>query len=140
MRKDMIEQYRKSVADLEITVKKADASSKSIFEKVLADGKKQLQEAEDPNNKLVLNYAKNYQQLLASNQNGHEAELKKWETTYPANHMRYVKQQLLRFMNETRDIDFSAELITKNGKKVFVNAEYEHKSDTGKWHFVPVKK
>jgi hypothetical protein len=41
--------------------------------------------------------------------------------------MLFVKQQLLRFLNETKEVDFTAALTTKNGKKVFVNTEYERK-------------
>jgi hypothetical protein len=42
-----------------------------------------------------------------------------------------VKKRLQEFLNTTNGIDFSAELTEKNGKKVFVNPDYERKD--GRW-------
>lgn len=125
MRKNEIAIYKKSIAENEVTLKKADASLKPIFENVLVESKKQLKEAEDPNNKRIANYTKNYDQLVKSNQQSYKQSLQEWESKYPANHMLFVKQRLLKFLEETKDIDFAAELAIKNGKKIFVNTVYE---------------
>jgi hypothetical protein len=50
-----------------------------------------------------------------------------WEKKYPTNQLLYVKMRLQEFMDVTKDIDFGAELFTKNGKKYFVNPAYEGK-------------
>ena len=63
-----------------------------------------------------------------------------WEKKYPTNHLLYVKVRLQEFMNETKDIDFGAELVAKNGKKYFVNRDYELRAIGGKWLFVQGKK
>lgn len=125
MRKETIEMYKKSIAETEANLKKADASIKSIFENVLTESKKQLKEAEDPNNKTIANYTKNYPQLLKSYQQSYQQSLQEWETKYPANQLLFVKQRLLKFLEETKDIDFNAEINVKNGKKIFVNPVYE---------------
>lgn len=125
MRQATIDTYKKSIAETEASLKKADASLKPIFENVLVQSKKQLKEAEDPNNKTIANYTKNYPQLLKSNQQSYTQSLQAWEARYPANHLLFVKQRLLRFLEETKDIDFAAELTIKNGKKIFVNTTYE---------------
>ncbi len=125
MRKETIEMYKKSIAETEANLKKADASIKSIFENVLTESKKQLKEAEDPNNKTMANYAKNYPQLLKSNQQSYQQSLQQWEAKYPADQLLFVKQRLLKFLEETKDIDFNAEVNVKNGKKIFVNPVYE---------------
>lgn len=135
MQADMVAQYKKGVADMELIVKKADASLKPNFEKALADGKKMLADAEDPNNKNVTNYRKNYPGLVKSNQQHYENRLKEWEANYPANQLLYVKKRLQQFMTETEGIDFTAELAVKNGKKVFVNPNYERKGNRWKMGF-----
>jgi len=128
----MVAQYKKSVAEMEGYVKKADASMKPIFEKSLADAKKALAEVEDPNNKNIANYRKNYPGLLKNIQQGDEAQLKNWEEKYPANHLLFVKQRLQQFLADTEGINFDAELTVKNNKKVFVDRQYESKGQRWK--------
>ncbi|RXK60598.1 hypothetical protein ESA94_09030 [Lacibacter luteus] len=127
MQQQFIAQYKKSVADMEQTVKTADATMKPIFEKMLADAKKQLKEAEDPNNKSLVNYRKNYEAAAQQNKAGYEQQIARWEQQYPSNHLLYVKKRLQTFLAETADVDFDAETIEKNGKKYFVNRAYESK-------------
>lgn len=117
--------YKKSVADAEANLKKADAAYKSIFQGVLDESKKQLKQAEDPNNKTYQNYARNYDQMVKSTKESNDRNLREWEAKYPANQLLFVKQRLVRFMEETKDIDFSAELSTVNNKKIFINPLYE---------------
>lgn len=135
MRREMIDQYRKSIAELELSAKKADASTKNILESILAESKKQLEAAEDPDNKLIRNYAGNYPQMAASYQQAYEEQLAVWESKFPANEMLYVRQQLIKFMDETRNIDYGAELISKNGRKYFENPQYERKNNYWKMGF-----
>lgn len=127
MQQQSVLQYKKSVEDIEKSVKTADASMKPVFEKVLADAKKQLKEAEDPNNKYVANYRKNYEAAVQQNKAGYDQLVARWEQEYPANHMLYVKKRLQNFLAETADIDFDAQTVEKNGKKYFVNRAYESK-------------
>jgi hypothetical protein len=123
------------VADMEAALKKADASFKAIYEKSLADAKKNLKEAEDPNNKQYLRYAKSYPELVKSFKENYDYQMAQWEKKYPTNHLLYVKTRLQEFMDETKAIDFSAELIAKNGKKYFAKREYESKGNRWKMAF-----
>jgi hypothetical protein len=127
MRQSMIEQYRKNIAETETSFKKSDLSVKPVFEKVLTSAKEQLKEAENPNNKVISNYAKNYDALAKQSQQVYEQQLKNCELKYPANHLLFVKTRLQQFMDETGDIDYAAELTIKKGFKVFVNPVYEAK-------------
>lgn len=58
-----------------------------------------------------------------------------WEAAYPSTHLPFVKQRLQQFLDETNDIDFSAELYEKKGIKYFTNPAYERKSDRWKMAF-----
>jgi hypothetical protein len=135
IRKETVDAYKKSVAQMEETIKKADAQFKPMFEKGLADAKKLLKDAEDPNNKNMTSYAKTYPDMVKASQASYTGQLKQWEEQYPANHMLFVKQRLEEFLSETKDIDFTAQLTEKNGKKIFVNPAFEKKGKRWKMAF-----
>jgi hypothetical protein len=128
MQKETVDAYKKSIAQTEEFLKKADAKTKPVFENVLAESRKYLKDAEDPNNKTIAAYAKGYPELIKMNEDSYGRELKKWDDEYPENYLLFVKQRLVRFLEETKEIDFNAELSQKGGKKVFVNPKYEGKS------------
>jgi len=123
------------VADMEAALKKSDANFKSIYEKSLAEAKKNLKEAEDPNNKQYIRYAKSYPELVKTFKEGYDYEMAQWEKKYPTNHLQYIKIRLMEFLEATKDIDFGAELIAKNGKKYFMNRDYERKDNRWKMAF-----
>ncbi len=135
LKADNITRAKQAVAQMEETVKKADANMKPLFQKSLEDARKYLKEAEDPNNKQYVRYAKNYDGLVKDFRTSYEYQLAQWEKKYPSNHMLYVKMRLLEFMDETKDIDFGAELISKNGKKYFKSPAYENKGNRWKMAF-----
>ncbi len=135
MRAQNIAALKKSIVDLEGYQKKSDASMKAMYDKSIADAKKMLADAEDPNNKAIVNYTKNYPKILKDNESYYERDLKKWEAQYPTDPIQFVKVRLQKFMTETEGIDYAAELITKNNKKVFVNPDYERKSNYWKMAF-----
>jgi hypothetical protein len=132
---EYISRLKKSLAEMEASVKKADANTKPIFEKILLDGQKNLKDAEDPNNKMFVNYEKNYEQLVKDYKRNYEHQLVEWEQKYPSNHLQHVKKRLKEFLDATNDVDFNAELVEKNNKKYFVNPAYERKSDRWKMAF-----
>jgi hypothetical protein len=135
MQKGLIESGKKSVAELEEKVKRADGSMKGTFEKILESARKQLQQAEDPNNKSIAGYRKGYPNMVKGQEANYQRWIAEWETKYPANHLLFVKQRLQQFLDETKDVDFSAELYEKKGIKYFTNPAYERKSDRWKMVF-----
>jgi hypothetical protein len=135
LRQGMIESGKKSVADLEEKLKKADGSMKATFEKILESARKQLQQAEDPNNKSLASYTKGYPGMVKGRDANYQRSLAEWEAQYPGNHLLFVKQRLQQFLDETKDVDFGAELYEKKGIKYFTNPDYERKSDRWKMVF-----
>lgn len=135
MEKETIAQMKKSVSELETAVKNSDKDYKPIFENSLKDAQKQLKEVQDPNYKSFVSYRKGYPKMVEDNKKFHERHLAEWEKKYPSNHLLFVKQRLQEFLKETKDIDFSAALVDKNGKKKFVDPNYERKSDRWKMGF-----
>lgn len=135
LRKQNILALKKMIVETEASMKNVDASMKPIFEKMLAEGKKQLADAEDPNNKLYLRYQKGYPQLVKDIEERNAYLLKNWEKKYPADPMLFVKPRLEEFLAVTQDIDFNAALTIKNSKKIFVNPAYEQKDNRWKMAF-----
>lgn len=133
--KERIDNAKKLLAETETNYKKADATLKPVFEKMVTEAKKQLKDAEDPNSKTNANYRKNYVQSAKFAEEGNKRMLAEWEAKYPANHLLFVKNRMQQFLDETKDIDFNAELVIKNGKKIFVNRAYESKGNTWKMGF-----
>lgn len=135
LQQKMIADSKKAVADNEVSLKKADPQFKKIFEDVLIQAKKMLKEAEDPNNKSLASYRKNYENAVKQNEENYKRQLAGWEAEFPANHMLFVKKRLETFLDLTRNIDYTAELTSQNGFRVFVKKAYEDKSKQWKMAF-----
>jgi hypothetical protein len=136
MKTENIANQKQFVADAEATLKKnTNPSLKSIFEQNLVDSKQRLKEAQDPNNKQYVIYARNYPQLVKDIKASNDRAIAEWNNKYPENQLVYVSKRLQEFMEVTKDVDFNAELIEKNKKKVFVNPVYEHKDYRWKMAF-----
>jgi hypothetical protein len=53
------------------------------------------------------------------------AAMKEFEKTYPADARALVAMRLRRFLDVTKDVDYSAQLVDKDKKKVFADATLE---------------
>ena len=135
MRASMIKLAKEFIVLSEGYLKTATPATKKIYEDNLESAKKSLQTAEDPNNKNIKAYTQNYAKLVKFFEESNQAQLKKWESDYPSNYMSFIKPRLEQFLEETKDIDFSAELTEKAGYKIFVNKDYERKSNRWKMAF-----
>lgn len=135
MRSEMIANVKDAVINSEEMLRKSDPSFKAIFEKNVEDSKKALKDAEDPNNKHYLAYSRNYPQAVKDFKASYERAIADWNAKYPPNQLMFVKKRLEEFLTVTKDIDFAAELFEKNGKKIFVNSDYERKDSRWKMAF-----
>ncbi|HRQ17997.1 MAG TPA: hypothetical protein PL085_13055, partial [Agriterribacter sp.] len=135
LRANMIKQGKEFVQNAEALIKKATPETKPMFEESLKAAKQNLKDAEDPENKHIKAYTKNYEILQKAIEQSNEKMLKDWEARYPTNHLLYVKIRLQQFLDETSNIDFDAVLTEKNGKQLFVNPDYERKSNRWKMAF-----
>lgn len=135
MRSNMIRQAKEAVQQTEESTKKAPAEMKAIFEKTLDAARQNLKQIEDPNNESIKAYTENFPAAEKHMKESYENLLKQWEAKYPTNHLLYIKVRLQEFLNATKDIDFSAQLVEKNGVKYFVNPAYERKDNRWKAAF-----
>lgn len=135
MKSEYITAIKKMISTSQEGLKTANSTMKPVYENMLAEGKKQLAEAESSNNKHFAAYEKNYPGLLKDLDARHEMLLADWEKKYPSDHQKFIKVRLEQFLEETNNIDYNAELVSKNGMKYFVQNEYENKSDRWKMAF-----
>lgn len=131
-RATLIKQTKEAVQQMEESLKKAPADMKSMFEKSVEAARQNLKQVEDPNNKYLKSYTQNFATTEKQMKESHEHLLKEWEAKYPTNHLLYVKVRLQDFLASTNNIDFSAQLTERNGKKYFVNPDYERKNQRWK--------
>ena len=129
------ESVKRSIEQLEKGIKTAQPEYKKMYEDNLARQKEWLKELDHPENKTIQILVRNEQQHYEYNMKQYEANLKAWEEEYPENHMLMVKQRLQQVLDVTADVNYHAELTEKNGKKYFVNREYERKSNNWKMAF-----
>ena len=123
----MIKMAKEFVQSAEETLKKAGPDMKKIFEQNLEAANKNLKDAQDPANRTIKMYEKNYEALKTMMQQSYENSIKDWEARYPANHLLFIKVKLQAFLDATKDIDFNAQLKEKSGIKYFVNPDHERK-------------
>jgi hypothetical protein len=135
IRKERLDDLKKDIANTEKAIKTADPQFKKIFEDNLKLQQKALKEFEDPNNKTLKYMVKSEQSNYEYNVNRYNKNMKEWEESSPENPMLLVKKRLQQALDITKDVDFSAELTEKYGKKVFVNPAYERKHDNWKYAF-----
>jgi hypothetical protein len=140
MQAETVAAYRKSVADLEAGQKKSDASMKAMYDKMIADAKKVLKEAEDPNNKMITNYRESYPESAKMTEENNKRQLATWESKYPTDHMQFVKMRLQQFLEETKDINFSATTLIRMVAKFLKTKNTKAKAIDGRWAIEQVRK
>lgn len=131
-RKQIIEQYKKSIEQTEATLKKMDGAMKKSLEDAATSTKKELKAMEDGTSETYISYKENYEQMAEYSESANTAQLAKWEAEFPDNHLLFIKSRLEQFIKETEGIDYTAALFEKGAVKYFVNKEYEHKGDRWK--------
>jgi hypothetical protein len=131
----LVEQAKLSLDNAQKYYNEASAETKALFKEALEDAKKYAADMQDPENDLLKSYADGYSMMLDNYKKDSAARIAQWQAEYPDNSILFVKKRLEEFMKVTADIDFNAELVEKNGKKYFVNQQYERKDYRWKMAF-----
>jgi hypothetical protein len=74
-------------------------------------------------------------QQRASLARGRDEAMKEFEKTYPADPRALVAARLRHFLDVTKDVDYSAQLVDKDKKKVFADAALEARPPEWKMSF-----
>ncbi|TMI88690.1 MAG: hypothetical protein E6H06_18840 [Bacteroidetes bacterium] len=90
--------------------------------------KKAIEDYKSPNCNQINYELQMDENRFKSEKDMYDQLMKKWETNYPPSTTQFVKQRIVNFLEATTGIDYSAALLDKNGKKIFVNPVYEKKN------------
>lgn len=128
IRKKFIDDTKKGIENLEKLIKIAtDASMKKAAEEGLAQQKQFLKDYEDPNSEMVKMAVQGNDIQYQNRQQQYEDALKEWQTNYPANVKAMIKARLQRLLAATKDVDFAAQTVERDGLRRFVKQDYESK-------------
>lgn len=133
-RQEQKAEMQKSLKESEENMKKAPADQKPIYKGVIDMLKQQLKQLDDPSNPM---FGKEMDAMMKqaydAQMEEHKTKLAEWESAYPTNPTPMIKKWLTDFLEASKDVDFSAELVQgQYGKKVFAKPEYEAKPSNWK--------
>jgi len=135
IRKKFIDDTKKAMANLEEGMKTANADMKKIFKEGYDLQANALKDYQDPNSEMIKMSVEGEKTQYNWRMTEYNNKLKEWEKNYPENHLSFIKNRLTVVLETTKDVDFSAELVTRNNKKYFANPAYEKKSNNWKYAF-----
>lgn len=128
IRQDLIAKAKKEIDKIEKSLKAATQENiKKIYQDSYDRQKKQLEEYQKPDNRTIAMMANGEKAQYEQEIKRYAEKMKNWEADYPADPSLFVKKRLQEVLTVTAGIDYNAELMEKNKKKVFVNPEYEKK-------------
>ena len=125
----------KSMKEMEPMLKMDNPDIRKAAKEGLTFLQKQLDEMSDPASTLVKLLADGEKLNYETNLANYKESLAKWEKEMPANCQAMIKIRLQQFLEETANVDFTAELKLQNGKRRFVNPDYEGKNSEWKQAF-----
>lgn len=128
IRQKFIDDAQKGVDNLEKLLKTmTDPASQKSLKDGLAQTKGMLKDVQDPNSEMIKMAVAGEQNNFKYRNDQYEASLKAWQEEYPAGVKPMIKARLQKLLDITKDVDFSAQLTERDGKKYFVKKEYEAK-------------
>jgi hypothetical protein len=132
IRKERIDETKKSIEDLEKQMPTLTADVKKIMDALLVSQKQQLKEFQDPDSPMIELLAQGEKMAVESDLKNYEENSKKWETDFPADAGGFIRRRLQQYLDLVNTVDFGAALKDVNGRKKFVNDAYERKSQDWK--------
>lgn len=138
---ELKEEYRQnlknSIAEMKKTRTTVAKDQQAIYDDLIKGFEQQLSSIDDPNNSMFSPEMDTYsEQSYQMQMEQYNKELSEWENSYPINNPKILlKKWIDRFLNDSKDIDFNAQLKNDRGRQIFVNPEYERKSSQWKLYY-----
>jgi hypothetical protein len=135
MKKEQKEAIKQGIENLEKTKSQMPKDQQAQFDETIKNFKEQLKKVDDPENPLYNAQMENsLKQMYEQQVDQYNRQVAQWEKDYPSNNPSLmIKNWLNKFLDESKDVDFKAELAeSPGGMKIFVKQAYENKSDLWK--------
>jgi hypothetical protein len=139
--RSIAEIQKAEIANTEKSIKATEKNMKDMpqyaktMEPMLDMLKKTLKDYQDPKNSYFASIAMGEKYDQENEVKSHKERMAQWEKNYPVSVSDFVAQRLQLMLDATKEIDYNAELVLKDGKKKFVNSKYEYKSQEWKQGF-----
>jgi hypothetical protein len=137
LKKEYKENMQKSIAEMKVSKTQAPADQQAMFDETIKMLEEQLKEIDKPDNPMFSPDMDQYSQMGYDMQmEQHKKDLAEWEAKYPVNNPRpLIKTWLESFLEQSKDVDFSAQTAIDKNRTLFVKQEYERKSNFWKLCF-----
>ena len=134
LKKENKESLKKSLEEMKTTKASVPADQQAIFDESIKYLEEQLKAIDDPNNTMYSPEMDKYSQMGYEQQmEQHKKDVEEWETKYPANNPKsLIKIWLQSFLEQTKDVDFNAQIAIDKNRTLFVKQEYERKNNLWK--------
>jgi hypothetical protein len=104
----------------------ADAEMKKSLEDAIKQMRAQIEEM-DKNPQMKENFRLGAEMQTAAQKQEYESQIKAWNEDLPEDPRALVAKRIRQFLTMSADVDFGAELVSRNNLMVFVKEEYERK-------------
>lgn len=124
------EDMQRQIREMQENLKQTPAEYRPMFEQTIEMMKQQLKEIDNPNNPMYSPQMDEMnKQVYQLQLEEYKNQLVEWERDYPPAPNAMIKKWLTQFLEESRDVDYSAKLTEgQYGRLVFANPAYESKS------------
>jgi hypothetical protein len=125
---------QKSLEEMKVAKSQAAADQQAMFDETIKMLEQQLKEIDNPDNPMFSPQMDEYSKMGYEQQmEQHKKDIAEWETKYPANNPKpLIKIWLESFLEQTKDVDFSAQTAIDKNRTLFVKQEYERKNNLWK--------
>lgn len=133
-RKEQKAQQQASIKEMEQQMKTMPAEYQATMKETISLMKQQMKEYDNPDNPMFSKEMEQMQlEMYNSSVEDHKQQLVEWEKKCPADPNVMIRKWLNKFLDISKDVDFSARLIPgEGGKMVFAKSEFESKSSEWK--------
>jgi len=130
LKNEQRESMKQSLEEMKTAKKDATSDMKSIYDESIKMLEEQLKQIDDPNNTMFSPEMDKYMQTAYQQQmEQYNQQVAEWEKEYPANNPNLIiKTCLNSFLEQSKEVDFSAQTATDKNRTVFVKQEYERKN------------
>ena len=104
----------------------ADAETKKSMEDAIKQMRAQMEEM-DKNPQMKENFRLGAEMQRASKKQEFEAALVAWNEDLPEDSRALIAKRIRQFLTMSADVDFGAELVSRNDRMIFVKEAYEQK-------------
>jgi hypothetical protein len=134
LKKEYKADMQKSIEEMKVSKSQAPADQQAMFDETINMLEQQLKDIDNPDNPMFSPQMDEYSKMAYDQQmEAHKKDIAEWEAKYPANNPKpLIETWLESFLEQTKDVDFSAQTAIDKNRTLFVKQDYERKNNLWK--------